>query len=107
MGPHDPLPPQKPKPVPADPSPFQVEKGHVVVDLTKIEADVNVGLDIAEKMLPWLSILLGPQVTALISAAIKGARTIEGALNQGMPAAVNAAIAHNTPGAPNSDVLQP
>jgi lysozyme family protein len=107
MGPHDPLPPQKLHPTPTEPSPMQTTTGgHVVVDLTQIEAEVNTGLDIAEKMLPWLSMLLGPQVTALISAAIKGARVIETAVDgTTTSAAVAAATSHNTPGAPNAPAL--
>jgi len=43
----------------------------------------------------------------LISAAIKGARAIEAAIDGGTAVAVNAAIAHNTPGAPNAEALSP
>jgi lysozyme family protein len=105
MGPHDPLPPQKPKPVEAPTPIFQQTEGHTMVDITAIEKEVNVGLDIAEKMLPMLSFIFGPQVTALLSAAIKGARTIESAIDGGTSAAVVAATAHLTPGAPNSQAL--
>jgi len=76
-----------------------------MVDMTTIEKDVNIGLDIAEKMLPWFSMFIGPQVTALIAAAIKGARVIESAVDNGAAAAVQEATAHNTPGAPNSPTL--
>jgi hypothetical protein len=78
-----------------------------MVDVTQIETDVNIGLSMAEKMMPFLSLFLGPQVAGLILAGIKGARTIEAALGIPTDAAVIQATAHNTPGAPNSPALSP
>jgi hypothetical protein len=83
----------------------QTPEGHIMLDLTQLEKDVNIGLDMAEKLLPVLGFILGPQVTALLTAAIKGARTIEASLGLPTSASVTAATAHNTPGAPNSPAL--
>jgi hypothetical protein len=88
-----------------EPPIVQTTEGHTMIDITQIEKDVNIGLDMAERLLPFLSFIIGPQVAGLIAAAIKGARTIEGALNNGTAAAVVEATAHNTPGAPNSPTL--
>ena len=78
-----------------------------MLDVTTIEQDVNVALAMAEKLSPFLSMFLGPQVATLISTAIAGARTIEATLGIPTDAAVTAAVAHNTPGSPNSPALSP
>lgn len=77
-----------------------------MVDVTKVEAQIDADLTLAQKILPYLSFLFGPQVTAMIAAVINGARAIEASLGVGSTAAaVAAATSHNTPGAPNAPAL--
>jgi lysozyme family protein len=107
-----PWPPPHPS-TPASPSPSGGEvilttEGHIMIDVTKIEQEVNIALDLAEKLIPWGSMLFGPgaaPVIALLMKAIAAARTIEKQLGIPTTAAVASADAHNTPGAPNSIVL--
>lgn len=103
VAPQTPLPQPKPQTEPISPQ----TKGHIMLDVTQIVDDVNIGLSIAEKMSPLFSLMFGPQVGALISGALMGARTIEAQLGLPAGAAVVAATAHVTAGAPNSPALGP
>ncbi len=104
-----PWPPPKPMPPAVAPAPPMIgmTKGHVMIDITQVENEVNIGLSMAQNMMPFLGLILPPQVVALLTAAIAGARTIEANLNIPTSAAIVAATAHVTPGAPNAAALSP
>jgi lysozyme family protein len=111
VGPHDPLPPQKPKPQP-QPDPIIVQKeGHTMFDVTAAIKELNLGLDVAEKLAPFIA-SVQPAVGAGLIAFLKGIRAVEASLGLTPPAAglFNTAAAeqatdHVTPGAPNSPAL--
>jgi lysozyme family protein len=111
--PHDPLPPQKPKPVPAESPIIHTTEGHIMFDLTALVKDLNIGLDTAEKLDQFLS-FVDPPVASYVLQAIKAIRTIEdnlgvtpAAVGLFDPVAVKEATDHVTPGAPNSEALKP
>lgn len=76
--------------------------------LQTVEADVNVGLNIAEQVLPVLSVFpgFGP-IAALLLTACKAVRAVEAVVDNGTVAAIAETAQHLTPGAPNSSVLSP
>jgi hypothetical protein len=104
-GPHDPLPPQKP--IPPNPPIIQIKEGHIMIDVTQLEHEVNTALDIAEKVLPWASMFIpgAAPVVALLLKAVAAVRQIEAQLGVPTTAAIAGADAHLTKGAPNSPAL--
>jgi lysozyme family protein len=91
-------------PTPAEPPIIFQREGHTMVDVTVVEQDVDAGLDAFEKVLPFLSMFVGPQVAAALMALDKGIRTIE----PGVKSAAEAILGvtnHLTPGKPNSAAL--
>jgi len=107
--PHGPAPPtpqeQHPAAEPTAPI-IDVTGGHVMLDITTIEKDVDIGLALAEKIVPYLSFFGIPApIVSLLQSALAGARTIESSLGLPTNAAVVSATSHNTPGAPNAAPL--
>jgi lysozyme family protein len=113
VGPHDPLPPQKPKPQPQPDPVIIATEGHTMVDVTTLIKDLNIGLDVAEKLEPLIA-SVQPSVGAGILAFLRGIRAVESSLGLAPPAAglfnptaAEKATDHVTPGQPNSPVLGP
>lgn len=111
MGPHDPLPPQKLPSTPPTPAPSPVvqttKEGHIMVDVTQIEKNVNVFLNIAETWLPYASALFpaAAPVVSIFLKVIAGVRTVESQMGIPTTAALAAVDDHITPGKPNSPAL--
>jgi len=97
-----PVPPPQPKPEKETP-PMTAP----TFDLATIENDVNIGLDMLEKIMPFLSLIVGPQVALGITAFDKAVRAVETAVGTGAGPALAEAVSHVTQGMPNSAALGP
>lgn len=110
--------PQVPPAAPPAQPPIITPKGHIMIDVTTIVNELNVGLAVAEKIETVVA-MFDPPVASYILAALKGIRSIETSLGlpTGEPAATTAglfdtravtqATDHVTPGAPNAPALSP
>lgn len=121
VGPHDPLPPQKPKSVPTEPNVVQTTKGHIVIDVSGAAAAAEKVVEQIAKVEPTVATMASmfvpgaaPVVATVQPMVLLAIPYIERALNDiasgnggDLMNALIELLQHNTKGHPNSAALAP